>query len=143
MERPIPAKGTTQEALEDLHITVLFTDLERTRVALSTGLKLAQDLHASFQIVVTRVVPYPLPLDKPPVDSAFIQQQVTALTEGFPIVAVHIYDCRDPETALLRYLPPKSIVIVGSRKAWWSTREEKLARKLRNAGHSVILTGTE
>jgi hypothetical protein len=32
------------------------------------------------------------------------------------------------------------MVIVGSRKRWWPTREKKLAAALRRDGHRVILS---
>jgi hypothetical protein len=37
-------------------------------------------------------------------------------------------------------LKPDSVVIVGGRKRWWPTREQKLATALRRDGHRVILS---
>ena len=36
-------------------------------------------------------------------------------------------------------LKPESIVLLGARKHWWRTREEKLARRLARDGHKVVL----
>jgi hypothetical protein len=36
-----------------------------------------------------------------------------------------------------------SIVVLGGRKRWWPTREKKLARQLRRAGHEVVFKETE
>ncbi len=116
-----------------------FTDANRTRLALTEGLKLAQDLNVRFQIVVMRAVPYPLPLDKPPVASGFTEKQVVELTKDLTVKpAVRIYDCREPEASLLQILPPASLVVVGCRETWWSSREPKLVRQLRQAGHHVV-----
>src|SRR5215469_4907991 len=123
MERRVKEEGATQQAAGDLCITVLFSDPRRTRWALTSGMKLAQDLNASFQIVALRVVPYPLPLDKPPIPRAFTEQQILELTKDLPIpVTVHIYDCRNPETTLLEVLPPASVLIAGLRKTWWPSQ---------------------
>src|SRR5437879_6479644 len=117
MAQPLRVARTTETATEKLWITVLFTNAERTRVALTSALKLAGDLNASLEIVVMRVVPYPLPLERPPVSSAFTENQVFELTRNLGVeTAVRIYDCRDPETMLLDLLPPGSVVIVGWRK---------------------------
>jgi hypothetical protein len=144
MTWPVRVAGLTERERTDLCVTVLFTNAEGTRLALNSALKLAQGLDASIRIVVTRVVPYPLPLDNPPVDITFTEKQVVELAKSMGVeAAVHIYDCRDPEATLVQILPAGSVVIVGSRKKWWRIRERMLARKLRKAGHDVIVTGAE
>jgi hypothetical protein len=143
MRQPL---GFTREAKEQtgkLWITVVFTNAERTRAALAAALNLSHHLNAFVEVVVMRVVPYPLPLDQPPVPQEFTKKHVmeqTGIAEEK--TAICIYDCRDAEEALLQVLQPNSVVIIGSRKAWWPTREDRLARKLRQAGHDVVLTGT-
>src|SRR5262249_29531265 len=114
----------------------------QTRIALNSALRLTQDLNAAFRIVLTRVVPYPLPLDRPPVPAGFTERQVAELTNGLEVdTAVCIYNCRDRETAVLQSLPPRSVVVVGSRRCWWPSPEKRLLRALRRAGHSVIFMG--
>ena len=56
---------------------------------------------------------------------------------------VRIYLCRDRWQALEQALRPRSVVVIGGRKRWWPTRESRLARRLRRAGHEVILAETE
>src|SRR5262249_45750429 len=141
MKPRVKAEGATQQAAEELCITVLFTDSRRTRLAVNTAMKLAQDLNASFQIVALRVVPYPLPLDKPPIPREFTGQQILESVKDLLVPAtVRIYDCRDPEATLLKVLPPASVVIAGFRKTWWPSRKRKLARELIEAGHEVVFT---
>jgi len=54
---------------------------------------------------------------------------------------VRLYLCRDSVETVKSALSPRSVVVVGGRKGWWrSTREKRLARKLRRAGHEVIFT---
>jgi hypothetical protein len=141
MESPVKAEGASQQAARDLCITVLFSDPRRTRLALASGIKLAQDLNASFQIVALRVVPYPLSLDHPPISRAFTERQISELTKDLPIAPhVRICDCRDPEAALLQFMDPASVVIAGFRKTWWPSQEKKLVRALIRAGHEVVFT---
>ena len=140
----VKAAQLTEREGTKLWLTVLFTNAQGTRQALSSALKLAQGLEASIRIVVTRVVPYPLALDNPPVEMTFTEKQVVELAKSMGVEAtVHIYDCRDREATLVQILPPGSVVIVGSRKKWWPIHERMLARKLRKAGHDVIVTGAE
>jgi hypothetical protein len=40
---------------------------------------------------------------------------------------------------LAAVLEPHSLIVLGARKRWWPTQEKRLARKLRRAGHEVIL----
>ena len=56
---------------------------------------------------------------------------------------VSIYLCRDLLEILQSVLKPHSLVVVGSRKRWWPTREKRLARKLRALGHQVVVTERE
>jgi len=56
---------------------------------------------------------------------------------------VSIYLCRDPLETLRSVLKPHSLVVVGSRKRWWPTAEERLAKKLRHFGHQVVVTERE
>jgi hypothetical protein len=55
---------------------------------------------------------------------------------------VHICHCRDRMDALNTELAPSSIVVIGGKPGWWPTAERRIAKKLRNAGHHVIMAGT-
>ena len=46
---------------------------------------------------------------------------------------------RDWLEAFKKVLEPGSLVILATKKRWWPTREEKLARSLAKAGHQVML----
>jgi hypothetical protein len=56
---------------------------------------------------------------------------------------VAIYLCRDPLETLQSVLKPHSIVVVGTRKRWWPTREKRLAAKLQRLGFEVVVTERE
>ena len=57
--------------------------------------------------------------------------------------SVHIYLCRDRFETLASVLKPGSIVVLGGRKRWWPTKDERLARQLRRAGYEVIFKETK
>ncbi len=48
-----------------LSVTVVFTTVPATLIALQRGGELAQQLGARIRILVPQVVPYPLPIDRP------------------------------------------------------------------------------
>jgi hypothetical protein len=47
--------------------------------------------------------------------------------------------CRQRLQTLIALLPPRSLVVIGGHKSWWPTKEQRVARELRQAGHEVIL----
>jgi hypothetical protein len=46
--------------------------------------------------------------------------------------------CRDKRRILKLLLTPQSVVVIGSKKRWWPTSAQRLARDLQNDGHHVI-----
>ena len=52
---------------------------------------------------------------------------------------VHLVVSRDRVEGFRQVLRPGSAVLLGSRKRFWRTREEKLARELTRLGHHVSL----
>jgi hypothetical protein len=136
-ERP----GAKESKLE---ISVIFTSFDSTQVALRRAETLARRLDAGVTLVVIQVVPYPLPLDKPPVPLGFIIRRFEAIVSESPVkTEISVFLCRDQKIALKRALRPKSLVVLGIRKRWWPTREKRLVCLLRRAGHEVILVEME
>jgi len=131
--------GEPQESR--LNIVVIFTSSSATIAALMRAGSLAKSLNADIKLVVPQVVPFPLPLTSPPVLLDFQESRFREIAEGSPVeIRVHLYLCRDKLETLKEVLQPRSLVVVGGRKRVWPTREERLARRLRRAGHDVIFT---
>jgi hypothetical protein len=132
-----------------LEVTVIFTGLKATTRALRSAAELASNLHGRIRLVVPQVVPFPLPLDSPPVLVRFQEERFRKLACELPVeTRVEIYLCRDADDLLLERLEPHSAVVIGSRRPcwpakWWPTREKTLARKLRRKGHEVMLAYME
>jgi hypothetical protein len=131
---------TLAPSKEKLDLQVVFTDLSAARAALAGAAAYAVDLDARITLVVAQVVPYPLPLEKPPVDAGVFETALLHLVAEQPVqTGVEIYLCRDRGETLRRVLPPGSAVILSGRKRWWwPTDEQRLASALRRAGHRVI-----
>jgi hypothetical protein len=127
-----------------LNIVVIFTSVEATAAALKMAGALAQNLDAQITLVAPIVVPYPLPVSRPPVALDFLEKRFQNIANESPVdIRVRLYLCRDRLQTLSRVLKPHSLVIVGGLKHWWSVRERNLARRLQDFGHEVIFTKTE
>lgn len=108
---------------------------------------MARGLGARITLVVTQVVPYPLPLTAPPVPVEFTQRVVESVAvnqgAGDPDDAdttIEIYLCRDRLETIRRALPPDSVVIVGARKRLsWPSWERTLTSTLRHDGRRVLV----
>jgi spermidine synthase len=74
------------------------------------------------------------------VNKKFSEQRLQALLKesGLPGKAAVLYT-RDWLESFTKVLEPGSLVVLATKKRWWRTREEKLARQLMKAGHQVML----
>ena len=133
-----------EETPSRLNVFVVFTSVEATLAALKQAGRLAAELHGRIILVALEIVPYPLPLARPPVGIDWNERRL-ALIAGQSLVEtrVHIYLCRDGEQTLESVLDPHSLVVLGARRRWWPVRERTLARRLRRAGHEVIFIKME
>ncbi len=139
-----PARPIGEEADQKLNIAVVFTSVESTLLALREAGSLANSLSARITLLVPQVVPYPLPLETPPILVEFNEHRFRVIaSESLVETGVQIYLCRDRLEMLLSTLSPNSLVVVGGRKKWWPTTEKLMARRLRQAGHKVILIERE
>jgi hypothetical protein len=125
-------------------VTVILTSFEATRAALKKASALAMRSGARIALLAVQVVPYPRRLDKPPVPLGFIAGRFAEILRQSPVKSeIRIFLCRDRKKALERVLVPHCLVVLGIRKRWWLSGEKRLARRLRRAGHEVILVQME
>lgn len=124
---------------DPLELTVIFTDVPGTLVAIKKGTELASDLHSRIRVVMPQVIRYPLPLTCPPVSREFNERRLRTVCCGHALdVRIEICLCRDQSDVFRFVLNPQSIVLLGGKKHWWPTREKALSRLLRRMGHQVI-----
>ena len=127
-----------------LSVFVIFTSTPQTLKALEKAAAIAKPFGAGIAVLAVQTVPFPLPLDRPPVPFEFIIKRFQEMAGEFPEkTKVFVYVCRDQMEALKRILPPNSSIVMGLRKRWWPTRDRRLAKKLGRAGHEVTLIETE
>ncbi len=139
-----PARPIAEETDQQLNIAVVFTSVEATLAALKEAGNLANSLGARIKLVVPQVVPYPLPLETPPVLVEFNENRFRVMASESPVeTSVQIYLCRDRIETLTSALKAGSIVVIGGRKRWWPTKDEVLARQLRRAGYEVLFKETK
>ena len=130
-----------------LRLTVIFTTVPGTGAALATAGGFAQDLGLRLTLLVPQVVPYQLPITRPPVAVSHIRQMALSLISASRLnahdVNVQIWLCRDRLECLRHCMMAQSVVFLGGRNSWWRTRERRLGRALRSMGHDVVFVGQE
>lgn len=123
-----------------LRIHVLYTNSRDTRIALKTAVEMSAQLESEIALIVPQIVPFPLPLENPPVPLEFASERIRSLAENTPgELQGYIYFCRNPIDTLMQELPPYSLVVIGARTNWPFGKSKRLARALRRNGHEVIL----
>ena len=128
----------------ELEVNVIYTRLPGTANTLNAANTLARGLGARITVHLAQVIPYPLELKSPHVSIPFAEEQLGLLAGCQPVeTSVQVHLCRDLSDAIRRALKPQSVVVIGSRRRWWPTREESLAKTLQREGHHVILTYAE
>jgi len=138
---PHPAAPLNEETASKLEISVVFTSRDATLTALREAGNLASNLGARITLIVAQIVPYPLPLARPAVQTDFNERRLRVIADNNRVeTRVSIYLCREPLETLASVLKPHSLVVVGGRKRWWPTAEKRLAAKLRRLGHQVVVT---
>src|SRR5947209_4264273 len=91
-----PARCEAPEAGNKLPITVLFTTVPATLVALREAASLADKLNAGITLLVPQVVPFPAPLDTPPVLPEFSEHRFQVMARDARVdMDVRICLCRD------------------------------------------------
>jgi hypothetical protein len=130
-----PASGSAP----DLRLFVVYTTPEATRAALRAASVTAGDLGALISLLVPQVVPFPLSIAAPDVNTTFLERSMAEIASGCEMeVHVSVLLCRDRVEAVLQNLPPQSIVLVGRRRRWGFGAYWSLIRALKREQHHAI-----
>jgi nucleotide-binding universal stress UspA family protein len=122
-------------------IVIPFTSSELTREALRVTAEIAGvPGGVTVTVLAVQVVPYPLPLDRPDVEAERLLARIAELAGSRAIhVQVLLALARDGQRVMRSQIPPGALVVLATRRRWWKTREESLARVLVRDGHRVVL----
>ena len=125
----------------NLQVLVLFTDVRSTLEALRYASNLPHAERAPIHLLVPQVVPYPLALHEPDVQTSLLAKRFRMIASEVKVeTEVDILLCRDPWDAIQHALATPKLVVIGGHRRWWPTREERMAKRLRAEGHYVVLT---
>lgn len=127
------------DSTRKLNLIVVYSSFNATLAVLRKVNLLVKGLDAHIDLVAPQPVPFPNPLEKPPVQLEFVRRRLEQVAQESAMeTAVHHYLCRDRLAVLAAVLKPRSIVFIGGAKRWWPTPEMRLARRLSRSGHEVI-----
>ena len=123
-----------------LEIVVPYIGSELTGRVMERAAVLAAGLNVVLKLVAVYVAPYPADLDCPAAMEEHLSSRLAELRERSTLPSsVELVVARDRGEGLRQVLPPVSTVLLGSRRRWWRTPEERLARALTRQGHRVSL----
>lgn len=119
---------------------VIYTRHAATLSALSWVSRLGCKLGVRPAVLMFYVLPISLPLAWRFVPKGFLEGRVRALKESaFVDFSIRIYLCRSSRQSLRQILKPGSLVVVGGKRRWWPTDEQRLVARLRKEGHQAFL----
>jgi hypothetical protein len=135
----VGGRQPSDAAIGVLRIVIPYTTPELTMAALRHA-AVCTDLNVHVSLVDVQAIPFPCPLNQPPIDRGFskLRLQDLFLKCGLPGTTSVVYT-RDWLEGFRRVVERNSLVILATKKHWWRTREEKIAGALLKAGHHVML----
>ena len=124
----------------EIELVIPYTDLDVTRDVLRRAPALTAGLRARVTLVAVHTVPYPAAFRCPTATHAFLVDQLTELAGecGLPVNA-QVVLARSREEGFRYALRSESLILLGTRRHFWRTEEERLARMLVFDGHKVTL----
>ena len=135
-----PGSLETDGYVEELDVVVPYTEWSITDALLKRAVALTAGLNAKLRLVAVHTVPYASPYGCPAAVHAHLVEQLVDLASRCPLpVNPQVVLARGRAEGFAYVLKPESIVLLGARKHWWRTEEEKLARRLARDGHKVVL----
>jgi hypothetical protein len=129
---------------DNFEVIVVFTDVRETLRALKTAGQLANELGARIRILAPHIVPYPFPLEDRFLKPHSLERCFrTIIGEAKIDTRIDIRLCRGRWQMLKHGLISGSVVVMGECRCRCATSENALARKLRAAGHHMVLAPEE
>ncbi len=117
-----------------MSVHVVATTERGTRAALKAAGACAAGLDVSVVLLVPHIVPFAEPLDRPTDSPAHHAERFRGIAGTLGLdVTIRVCLCRS--TSLVTTLLPRdAVVLVGGRRRWWRSREERFVRGLTRRG---------
>jgi len=145
-----PHQNQKRDASE---VVVLYTGHPSTLAALRTASQLVHGLNIRIRLLALYCVPYPLPVDQPPIHVQFLEETFDSLAAQWRAadtrndeltLTADLRLCRD-RWEMLKHAAGAvpSVLVIARRPRWlglFPRQEDWLARKLAKAGHHVVRT---
>lgn len=124
----------------EVELVVPYTEPAVTRAVLERAAALTAGLNARISLVAVQALPYPTPFVCPTAIYSYLVDQLVDLADGCPLpVAPQVILARSREEGFRQALKSETTVLVGTRRRFWRTAEERLAKSLLADGHKVVL----
>ena len=124
----------------ELELVIPYTDNRTTLAALERAAAMLAGLNARILLVAVHTLPYPQPFNCPSAVHAHLVSQLVEISYHCPLpVQPQVVLARDIEEGFRYALKPSSTVLLATRRGFWRSREERLARMLSRDGHKVAL----
>ena len=128
----------------ELELVVPFTEPDLARALLRKAVALTAGLQARICLVAVHAVPFPADFRCSASTHTFLVDRLTELAAECTLpVDPLVVLARSQEEGFRYAIRPGSTVLVGSRRHFWRTNEERLARMLVLDGHKVALLHIE
>ena len=135
-----PGKLGTDAFTGEIELVVPYTELSVTRALLGRVAALTAGLKARITLVAVHAVPYPAAFHCPTSMHSFLVEQLVELAAecSLPVNPLVVL-ARSREEGFRCALKSESTILLGTRRHFWRTNEESLARMLVADGHKVAL----
>jgi len=131
---------TAADRAGPLELAVLYTNPALTAATLEAALQLARGCAAGVTIVAVHVLPYPAPLAVQEGIREHLEAELSGIARTCPVaIRLKLVFARNRAEVYRQLLERGALVVMGTRRRWWPTREERLARRLAAGGRSVAL----
>jgi hypothetical protein len=127
-----------------IEIAVPFTEWAVTEAIIKRAVSLTAGLNARLLLVAVHTIPYPAAFGCPALVHAHLVEQLVDLASRCSLpVNPQVVLARSCEQGFRHALKAESTVLIGTRKRFWKTWEERLAAALAREGHRVALVHVE
>lgn len=135
-----PGSLGTESPAGEMEVVVPYTEWSITKALLKRAAALTAGLQVRLNLVAVLAVPYPANFPGPTAMHRHLVDQLEDLSSQCPLpVQAQVVLARSREEGFRYMLRPDSMVLLGTRKRFWRTAEEGLAKTLVADGHKVTL----